>query len=51
MSHASAQRHGKDSHSQEVPSETAPKQSLTALQCACRSAWARLIAKVYEVDL
>ena len=41
----------KDSHSLEVPSETTPKQSLTVPQCACRSAWARLIAKVYEVDL
>jgi hypothetical protein len=37
-------------HSLEVPCETTPKQSLTVPQCACRSAWARLIAKVYEVD-
>jgi Putative transposase len=40
----------KDSHTREVPSEPTPKQSLTVRQRACRSAWARLIAKVYELD-
>ena len=40
----------KDSHLQESSSEPTPNKTLTVPQCACRSAWARLIGKVYEVD-
>ena len=49
MSHASPQR-GRDANAGESPSQPAPAQTLNVLQRACRSAWARLIAKVYEID-
>jgi hypothetical protein len=41
----------RDAHAGESSSQPAPAQTLTVPQRACRSAWARLIAKVYEVDL
>jgi hypothetical protein len=40
----------KDSHGSQLPTEAAPPTIQTVPQRACRSAWARLIAKVYEVD-
>jgi len=40
----------KDCHPQELPSEPTPNKTLTVPRSACISAWARLIAKVYEVD-
>jgi hypothetical protein len=41
----------KDSHPHELPCEPTPNKTLTVPQGACRSAWARLIAKVYEIDV
>jgi len=49
MSHASPRQPGK-TPPQELPSEPTPNKTLTVPRRACRSAWARLIAKVYEVD-
>lgn len=40
----------KDSHPQELPSESTLNQMRTLPQRASHSAWASLIAKVYEVD-
>jgi hypothetical protein len=40
----------KDSHGKQLPIEAAPPTTQTVPQRAFRSAWARLIAKVYEVD-
>ena len=40
----------KDSHAEQPPVNPAPSQVQTVPQAACRSAWARLIAKVYEID-
>jgi hypothetical protein len=39
------------SHMDPVPAQADPTQPTTVPHAACRSAWARLIAKVYEVDL
>jgi len=40
----------RDARAGEPPSQPAPAQTLTVPPRVCRSAWARLIAKVYEVD-
>ena len=40
----------KDSHPQELPSEPTPNETLTVSRRTCRSAWARSIARVHEVD-
>jgi hypothetical protein len=40
----------KDSHPDELPAVPASTPRQTVPQRACRSAWAKLIAKVYEVD-
>lgn len=37
-------------HSNELPTDARPSQTQTVPQRACRSAWARLIAKVYEIE-
>ena len=39
-----------ESHAQHLPADAGPPKTQTVPQRACRSAWARLIAKVYEVD-
>ncbi len=40
----------RDSHAQQLSTDAAPPKTRTVPQRACRWAWARLIAKVYEVD-
>ena len=40
----------KESHAEQLPGDPGFAQRQTVPQRACRSAWARLIAKVYEVD-
>jgi hypothetical protein len=40
-----------ESHAQHLPADAGSPKTQTVPQRACRSAWARLIAKVYEVDL
>lgn len=40
----------KDSHDEQLHTNAALPKTQTVPQRACRSAWARLIAKVYEVD-
>jgi hypothetical protein len=40
----------KDSHAEQLPTDPGTAPTQTVPQRACRSAWARLIAKVYEVD-
>jgi hypothetical protein len=40
----------KESHGEQASAEAVPDQTQTVPQRACRSAWARLIAKVYDVD-
>jgi hypothetical protein len=40
----------KESHPEQLPGDPGFALRQTVLQRACRSAWARLIAKVYEVD-
>jgi hypothetical protein len=40
----------KESRGQQASAEAAPSQTQTVPQRACRSAWAKLIAKIYEVD-
>jgi hypothetical protein len=40
----------KDSHSEPLSTDAPPAKTQTVPQRACRSAWARLIAKVYEAD-
>ena len=41
----------KDSHPEQLPTDIGHTNAQTIPQRACRSAWARLIAKIYEVDL
>ncbi|MBM3501624.1 MAG: transposase [Armatimonadetes bacterium] len=40
----------KESHGEQASAEAVPNQTQTVPQRACRSAWAKLIIKVYEVD-
>jgi hypothetical protein len=40
----------KESHAQQLPADPGPPKAQLVPHRACRSAWARLIAKVYEVD-
>ena len=40
----------KDSHPEQLPTDIGHSSAQTIPQRACRSAWARLIAKLYEVD-
>jgi len=40
----------KEAHSGPLSTDAAPPKTQTVPQRACRSAWARLIAKLYEVD-
>jgi hypothetical protein len=40
----------KDSHAEQLPTDAGHPKTQTVPQRACRSAWARLIAKVYEID-
>jgi hypothetical protein len=40
-----------ESHAQNLSADAGPPKTQTVPQRACRSAWARLNAKVYEVDL
>ena len=40
----------KESHAEVLPPDPVPGYPQTVTQAACRSSWARLLAKVYEID-
>ena len=40
----------RQSHAQQMPTQADASEPTTVSHAACRSAWARLIAKVYEID-
>jgi len=45
-----APRGWKQSHAEQMPPQADASDAMTVSHAACRSAWARLIAKVYEID-